>query len=47
MSRTFNTPVDVWLDMELPKLWDWIMIADKMLEEARAKTDVQQIGPGL
>jgi hypothetical protein len=47
MSRVFNTPVNVWWDMELPRLFWWVMIADQMLEEEQAKRNVQKIGPGL
>jgi hypothetical protein len=45
MSKTFNTPVNVWLDMEMARLFEWVMIADQMLAEAKQTT--QQIGPGL
>lgn len=47
MSRTFSTPMNVWLDMELPKLFEWVIIADEMSQEEMAKKNVQQVGPGL
>jgi hypothetical protein len=47
MSKQFNTPVPVWLDMELGTLFDWVFIADQMMEEERARNNVQKLGPGL
>jgi len=47
MSKTFNTPINVWLDMELSKLYDWVVVADQMLREEREKQNRQTLGPGL
>lgn len=47
MSKSFSTPIDVWLDMELPKLFEWVMIADEMVREETKSKNTQQIGPGL
>jgi hypothetical protein len=33
--------------MEIPRLFDWVVIADVMFEEERAKHNVQNVGPGL
>jgi hypothetical protein len=47
MSKTFNTPIDIWLNMELLKLFEWVSVADQMLQEENEKRNVQKIGPGL
>jgi hypothetical protein len=47
MAKVFNTPINVWLDMELPMLYDWVGIADQIVQEERAKNNMQMVGPGL
>jgi hypothetical protein len=47
MAKAFSTPIDVWLDMELLKLFEWVTVADQMIQEERARLNVQNVGPGL
>jgi hypothetical protein len=47
MARVFNTPINVWLDMELPRLFEWVIIADEMRQEEMQRNNMQMVGPGL
>lgn len=45
MAQTYHTPIEWWLDQPVVELFDWVMIAKNMLEEQRAKQNVQEIRP--
>lgn len=47
MSSNFNCSPDFWLDMSLIEMAKWALVAGRMLEEDKAKRNVQRIGPGL
>jgi hypothetical protein len=47
MSRAYHTPINVWLDMTLGMLFDWVVTADTMDQEAKSKGNMQSVGPGL